>query len=42
MKRIMAQVERVAASESRVCIFGETGKTVILRFDARSRTWKSF
>src|SRR4029434_2765989 len=25
MKRIMAQVERVAASESRVCIFGETG-----------------
>src|SRR5436189_4186727 len=25
MNRIMAQVERVAASESRVCIFGETG-----------------
>ena len=25
MKRVMAQVERVAASESRVCIFGETG-----------------
>ena len=25
MRRIMAQLERVAASESRVCIFGETG-----------------
>jgi len=25
MKRAMAQLERVAASESRVCIFGETG-----------------
>ena len=25
MRRAMAQVERVAASESRVCIFGETG-----------------
>jgi two-component system nitrogen regulation response regulator NtrX len=25
MKRMMAQLERVAASESRVCIFGETG-----------------
>src|SRR5207244_3719177 len=25
MRRIMAQVERVAASESRVCIMGETG-----------------
>jgi DNA-binding NtrC family response regulator len=25
MKRVMAQVERVAASESRVCIYGETG-----------------
>src|ERR1700704_2152722 len=25
MKKVMAQVERVAASESRVCIFGETG-----------------
>jgi two-component system nitrogen regulation response regulator NtrX len=25
MSRVMAQVERVAASESRVCIFGETG-----------------
>ena len=25
MHRIMAQVERVAASESRVCILGETG-----------------
>ena len=25
MRRVMAQVERVAASESRVCIFGETG-----------------
>jgi two-component system, NtrC family, nitrogen regulation response regulator NtrX len=25
MKRVMAQVERVAASESRVCILGETG-----------------
>src|SRR5207244_13031230 len=25
MRRIMAQVERVAASESRVCILGETG-----------------
>lgn len=25
MRKIMAQVERVAASESRVCIFGETG-----------------
>lgn len=25
MKRVMAQVERVAASESRVCIWGETG-----------------
>jgi len=25
MRRVMAQVERVAASESRVCIYGETG-----------------
>ena len=25
MRRVMAQVDRVAASESRVCIFGETG-----------------
>jgi two-component system, NtrC family, nitrogen regulation response regulator NtrX len=25
MRRVMAQVERVAASEARVCIFGETG-----------------
>ena len=25
MRRLMAQVERVAASESRVCIYGETG-----------------
>ena len=25
MRRVMAQLERVAASESRVCIFGETG-----------------
>ena len=25
MKRVMAQVDRVAASESRVCIYGETG-----------------
>ncbi len=25
MKRVMTQIERVAASESRVCIFGETG-----------------
>ena len=25
MQRVMAQLERVAASESRVCIFGETG-----------------
>src|SRR5512142_1725836 len=25
MKRVMQQIERVAASESRVCIFGETG-----------------
>src|SRR4051795_11169047 len=25
MRRVMAQVERVAGSESRVCIFGETG-----------------
>src|SRR5579872_5250571 len=25
MKKVMAQVERVAASESRVCILGETG-----------------
>ncbi|HTS34147.1 MAG TPA: sigma-54 dependent transcriptional regulator [Candidatus Solibacter sp.] len=25
MKRVMAQVERVAASESRVCVLGETG-----------------
>ena len=25
MRRVMAQVERVAASETRVCIFGETG-----------------
>ncbi len=25
MNRVMAQIERVAASESRVCIFGETG-----------------
>src|SRR3954463_5473099 len=25
MKRVMAQIERVAASESRVCIYGETG-----------------
>ena len=25
MRRVMAQVERVTASESRVCIFGETG-----------------
>ena len=25
MRRVMAQIERVASSESRVCIFGETG-----------------
>ena len=25
MRRVMAQIERVAASESRVCIYGETG-----------------
>ena len=25
MRRVMAQMERVAASETRVCIFGETG-----------------
>jgi DNA-binding NtrC family response regulator len=25
MRRIMAQIERVAASESRICIYGETG-----------------
>ena len=25
MRRVMAQVERVAASETRVCILGETG-----------------
>lgn len=25
MKKVMAQIERVAASETRVCIFGETG-----------------
>ncbi|MGO9339422.1 MAG: sigma-54-dependent transcriptional regulator [Terracidiphilus sp.] len=25
MRRVMAQIERVAASESRICIFGETG-----------------
>src|SRR5579859_1688861 len=25
MQRVMAQVERVAASESRVCVYGETG-----------------
>jgi DNA-binding NtrC family response regulator len=25
MRRVMAQLERVAASESRICIFGETG-----------------
>jgi DNA-binding NtrC family response regulator len=25
MKRVMAQIERVAASESRICIYGETG-----------------
>jgi len=25
MRKVMAQVERVAASESRVCILGETG-----------------
>src|SRR3954454_2089478 len=25
MRRVMAQIERVATSESRVCIFGETG-----------------
>jgi DNA-binding NtrC family response regulator len=25
MRRVMAQLERVAASESRVCVFGETG-----------------
>ena len=25
MKRVMAQIDRVAASESRVCIYGETG-----------------
>ncbi|HLM98942.1 MAG TPA: sigma-54 dependent transcriptional regulator [Bryobacteraceae bacterium] len=25
MRRVMAQVERVAASETRICIFGETG-----------------
>jgi DNA-binding NtrC family response regulator len=33
MKRVVAQVERVAASETRVCIFGETGtgKEVIAR-----------
>ncbi len=25
MRRVMAQIDRVAASESRVCIYGETG-----------------
>jgi DNA-binding NtrC family response regulator len=25
MRRVMAQIERVAASEARVCIYGETG-----------------
>ncbi len=25
MRRVMAQVDRVAASETRVCILGETG-----------------
>ena len=25
MRRVMAQIERVAASETRVCIYGETG-----------------
>jgi two-component system nitrogen regulation response regulator NtrX len=34
MKRVMAQVERVAAGESRVCILGEsgTGKELIARY----------
>jgi len=39
MKRVMAQLERVAASESRVCILGETGtgKELVARtIDARS------
>src|ERR1700739_598792 len=33
MKRVMAQIERVAASETRVCIYGETGtgKEVVAR-----------
>jgi DNA-binding NtrC family response regulator len=25
MRRVMAQIERVAASEARICIYGETG-----------------
>ncbi len=25
MRRLMAQLERVAASETRICIYGETG-----------------
>ena len=25
MRRVIAQIERVAASESRICIYGETG-----------------
>src|SRR5438093_10425365 len=42
MRRVMAQVERVAGSETRVCIFGETGtgKELIGRtLHARSRRW---
>ena len=45
MQRVMAQLERVAASESRVCILGETGtgkelvaRTMHERSSARGRT----
>ena len=40
MRRVMAQIERVAASESRVCIYGETGtgKELVARTLARKKS----
>ena len=39
MRAVMAQVERVAASESRVCILGETGtgKELVATGDSRTQ-----
>ena len=43
MRRVMAQIERVAASETRVCIYGETGtgKELVARTLAREEPPRS-